>query len=365
MDKDLYATGTSKFWCNSLGGSQCPDPDSCSIYLDKKIVELYWILTAAKTHYEMFNHLNDWLQTKTIQDTLAIPDICDKFGGKADENSDIWGKVIGALVTAAGLSTGPAAPLAGPLTIGVGAANFGNAFASKKVDYTKAIADQLGGAFEAMVSGLKSNLNTAMTGSDSDSGKKSKDLPELGGKYETNIAKYFNEGKWLVTNIESTMKPVLDKTGQYLKQGSIIAILKARKFFIFINDDIKQSDCKDDGQYWLTDGCADLWQLDDTSNKHAIASGAKKDEAKAMKESKYGSFDMKSTYTNAIECARAHPDGKGKVDTSKLPTDGKLPECFIDLPVFKGTKKKHYGKWELHKIKKDYINSTPYKGFDD
>ncbi|KAI0011626.1 hypothetical protein F4779DRAFT_572640 [Xylariaceae sp. FL0662B] len=367
MDKDLYSTGTSKFWCNSLGGSQCPDPDSCSAYMDRKVVQLYWILTAAKNHYEIFNHMNDWLQTKTIEDTLAIPDITEKFGKQGDKNSDLWGKLIGALVTGAGLAApAPGGALLSPLlTVGVGGANIASGFAAKEIDYTKAVSDQLGEAFKALTEGLRSHLNIAMTGSDSKSGKKSKDLPGLSGKYQTNIAKYFSDGRWLVTNIEKETQPVLDKFGQYLKQGTVIAILKARKFFIYINSDLKKDDCKSDTQVWLDDGCAELWSLADTSKEHAIADGAKEDEAKAMKESKYGSFDLKKAFENAIKCARAHPDGKGKIDVKKLPKDGAMAECFIDLPVFKGSKKKHYGKWELHKIDKDYINSTPYKGYDD
>ncbi|KAI0176111.1 hypothetical protein GGR52DRAFT_346224 [Hypoxylon sp. FL1284] len=358
MDQDLYSVGASNQWCNSLGGAQCPGPDECSKYDAKNVTQLYWILKAASTHYELSNHINDWLQTKTISDTLAIPDLVKKFGGDVDKNSNIWGIVIGALVSAAGLAAPIAPELSAGLTVGVGAANFGSAFAKDTVDYSKAIADQLNGAFQATVNGLKVNLNLAMTGKDGKSGKKSSDLPNMSGPYSSNIAKYFDGGKFLMGNIEEETQPMLDNMGKYLKQGSVMAILRAQEYFIFVDEKWgDQKSCEEKGtRKWVDNSCAELWQLDH-GEPNVMGKGSKDDYVKDMQDSKYGSFDMAKVYSGSIACARS---GQSGVDQNKLPTDGSLPQCFYNFAVFKGKKTHKYGTEYLcgPSKSKDDINTT-------
>ncbi|KAI1084595.1 hypothetical protein F5B20DRAFT_522287 [Whalleya microplaca] len=362
MDEDLYTVGASNQWCNSLGGAQCPGPDECAKYNAKGVPQLYWVLKAANTHYELSNHINDWLQTNTIQNTLSIPDLTDKFGGKGDKNSDIWGIISAALVTAGGLVAPASGAASAALTVAVGGVSFGRTFAQDLVDYTKAISDQLEGTFEATVEGLRVNLNLAMTGKDGKSGKKTSDLPNMNGPWSTNIAKYFDAGKFLMGNIEEEVSPMLDNVAKFLKQGSVMAILRAREYIIFVDEKWKdQASCeKKDTRKWVDNSCAELWKLDG-GEPNTMGKGSKDDELKAMKDNKYGAFDIAKMYEGSIACARS---GKGKVDenTKALPTDGSLPGCFYNFAVVKGTKDQHYGTYYLCESKKDPINTTGRRG---
>ncbi|CAJ2513287.1 Uu.00g014060.m01.CDS01 [Anthostomella pinea] len=362
IDEDLYATGESSFWCNSLGGANCPDPDDCTKYLDKKVPQLYWILKAGKTHYELANHINDYLQTQTISDTLAIPDIQDKFNNNKNDKSNIFSIISAALVTASA-AAGPVPELSALLTLGIGSVGFGNAFAPDELDYTKEISDQLGESFTAAVEGLSVNLNLAMTGRDTKSQKTTADLPNMSGPWSTNIAKYFDGGKFLVANIEAVAAPMLDNLSKFLKQGAVNAILLPQEYFVYIDTSYADSEsCAEDGgtRFWVDGaGCGDFWKLDG-GEPNVMGKGKKDEEVNNMMDIKYGGFDIAIMYGNAIQCARDHPDGKGAIDpdVNKLPTDGKPAPCFYNYPVFKGKKKHEYGTYYLCNDGDDDINTT-------
>ena len=51
----------------------------------------------------------------------------------------------------------------------------------------------------------------------------------------------------------------------------------------------------------------------------------------------YG-LDMDEFFSNAYDCALANPEGGGKVspDISLLPKDGRLPQCFYNVPLVQG-----------------------------
>jgi hypothetical protein len=73
----------------------------------------------------------------------------------------------------------------------------------------------------------------------------------------------------------------------------------------------------------------------------------------------YGSFDLFRMFENAIDCARRNPDGNGEPSSAAVPPDGKIPACFHNYPVLKGTS--YYsggGQWGICEAGDDRINTS-------
>ncbi|CAJ2505907.1 Uu.00g000370.m01.CDS01 [Anthostomella pinea] len=375
IDEDLYAVGESDMWCNSLGGANCAH-DSCIDYLQKNVSQLYWVMQAAQTHYEMYNMVAEWLQTNTIADTLEIPAIINQFDGQENDVLDVAAIVSATFIAVAGLAgaTGAALELvplgvtSGVATMGVSIMQYIITFRKDDSDYTGTVNQQLEQGFTSAIDGIRAILNVAMTGSDQSSGMKASELPNLTGEWRNDIAKYFDAGRWLISNIQGVVQPMLDLLAKYLKQNLVMAMLKARRHFIFYDLGANQTTCESNGKgkAWIDGACAGLWQFSKLRTTTASwVEQIKPDLVDAMKNATYGGFDIKELHQNAIKCARAHPDGKGSVNASTLPLNGSVPECFYNFPVFMGRKKERpLGRWNLCEEMKDGvdINTTGRQG---
>lgn len=259
-----------------------------------------------------------------------------------------------ALVLTAGFAARNPA-IGGPATIGVGVTGELNTYAPKAEDISADISNGMSDAFQGAMGGLKAMLGLAMAGKDlTGRGKTTADLPNRTGNWKNDITKFFDQGRFLISDQQAAIQPIISGWAKYSKQIMAVKGLMAQGYFVFIDSTITtEADCTGAGgsgaghagRKWINDGkaqsCASLWKFGKYTKKMLWATnGAQEDTmTKAMQAPSTGGFNLKDVYTNAVQCARAHPGGNGQMVSNKnlVPTYiTSAPPCFYNFQVVKG-----------------------------
>lgn len=135
----------------------------------------------------------------------------------------------------------------------------------------------------------------------------SSDLPNLDdASYTTNIAKYFQDGQWLIDTdkLAHDMDTWEQNFVKSAHQAIITGVLKSQRWFVFIDEDkTTEADCSrtsgtnNDGRRLINGECADMFVflLDSESSGEMNSADSQADSKfKALKELKYGAWDLEA-----------------------------------------------------------------------
>jgi hypothetical protein len=302
-------------------------------YAKKDVGAFYWILLAASTLHEGFLYFADNIRDDVIYDSLDVDSMLSTFSAELPSGDfNVFGLISGALGVA-GAVTGVASPLMGTIfAITNSAAGMANAFAGDDVDISADVKSQMAGSFQATIDAIEQLCNVALTGN-----PESPDtLPNQSGDWQTSLARFFDEGRFLVNDIAGEMQSMIDSAHGNFQKAMLNIIMRDSNYFFYYNTAITSSDdCAGNGagSFWVQDSmCFDLMRFINDGN--TISENTSDDLISAMMDN-WG-YDFGFAYSQAWDCATAHPDGTGAPDPGAIPTDGSLPECWYNIPVVQG-----------------------------
>ncbi|KAF4987467.1 hypothetical protein FDECE_15422 [Fusarium decemcellulare] len=356
--------------CGVLGESTCaPNRDmACEVQYDKFGASplgstSYWIFRAVKGAHKKFRELDRVLVVSTLMGSLSIPDLIKDLGAPEDGSEKVltW---LSAAATMGG-SVGGLAPGAGT-SIGAGfgflSGLFAGLAAEAKPEDIKAgkLQDSLSKALEASRTKLKNTLRIAVGGGTSEEEYKSLPAP-MWDTYETNVAKFFNGGWYLLDDDAAAVTAAFESVGNNVKTKVINEVMKSVGLHLVAdtrpNADTQEKCGYAPGRQWmeLKDGqfyCFYLMRSYSAGYKEPDWEEAGEIVYAKMAENYLGNRD--AYYRAIINCALS---GGGEVDPATLVWN-EVPRCYFNLPaVFV----KNGVRGDCASEKKDcgYVQATP------
>ncbi|CAM1506043.1 Fc.00g056840.m01.CDS01 [Cosmosporella sp. VM-42] len=397
--RDLYEgvisnSSFSTLSCNDIydhSSCEISDLTSCKNFYDADIAPVYWVLRAVANVNRVVGETAEALTAATIEAMMDEDRIVKEF-----EEGDRDTKALQILTTAlsaAGAFSAGSAPASG--TFG-GLSSFVTLMSQlSPADENKddLLAD---GAMKMLYSttrrGLRALLflvvegqyeETSFNHADEDEIKepkklKASDLPNLGDtSYQTSIAKFFREGRWLIDNdkLASDMTHWEGNFQDISRQAIITALLRDQRWFVFIDEELntealcsRTEGSNNDGRRWIDGWCYDIfvWKYVNQPLYSLDANSADSwadEKFQAMQKSENGGVEMADIYKNAVDCALKYPDGDGAANVANLDIAGRYPVCFFSFPVVRGRRTKRdipdHRDWMIRPPQSEpYINSS-------
>ncbi|KAF5237754.1 hypothetical protein FANTH_10629 [Fusarium anthophilum] len=322
--------------CNPMNGIGCEEQFDKygKTFIGKNS---YWTFQAVKGMHGKFAELHRRLTTETLVNGLKIGQMLEDFGGseKGGGNMRGWlsaaatmGNALGGLVPGVGngISAGMGI-LAGIMS--------GLSLGEDEDDGAATISDGLADLFKNASVKLENTLRIA-TGGGNDSEYKSLPAP-VWDTYETNIAKFFNGGWFLLDNDVKTVHVTLGSITNNIQKKVANDVMKASKLYL-VADKLGSKNTREDcdetttGRHWLPlrDGEEYCWYImRNNPNPNHFKDWTEVDEDIYTKMGDFGLGDRKTYYKALIDCALNKGDSDD-VDTSNL-VQGEIPRCFFNL----------------------------------
>ncbi|KAK2764256.1 hypothetical protein FQN54_008948 [Arachnomyces sp. PD_36] len=342
LDNEIFPSGDSTFDCGSLE-SDCDMDRHCDQYQEAGYPEAYWVMMAATRAFAAFSYMDNAITAKTLIQSLDIASVVEDFDIEYPaEDINILSMMAGAMVVASG-PIGLAAPtLSAGLTVGIGSLSMASQFQQDQIDPTSDLEQQLKDSYTATREEIENTLRRAFVNGSPDSG----DLSNLGSGYTTATANWFVDGRWLLSDVNNYLKPMVDEFATRARHGLVNTAMKANIYIMLVNTDVgDECESQDNGAVWmegLSDGedgqCYNLFYVFPEQNV-ARGQDAEDDVVTNMVDN-YG-IDLAEMYTNVWECAIANPDGGEEFDGSYADWegagDGALPPCFWNFGVLRAS----------------------------
>jgi hypothetical protein len=165
--------------------------------------QYYWIIKSVSTMQNAYAHMHDELQNTAIINTLYMDQVEEDFGPDPIDPNDIWDILSGAFGFASTVS-GPASASLGALSSALGlVSTFDDPGEADDIDLNEGIRLW----FESSDDALQGTINRALGFDDMNK------LPasSLTGDYETAVARFFADGKYLIDNISNHFNNIFDE----------------------------------------------------------------------------------------------------------------------------------------------------------
>lgn len=196
--------------------------------------------------------------------------------------------------------------------------------------------------YEGVKKGLEKTLRAAVgQGRDEDEYKSLPADPD--DTFETNIAKFFNGGQWLVEIDEANIPQNIEETARNLERRIAHEIIKSNGWALLLDTNKDSADdCGDrTGRQWIEFDnewyCAKLSRKNDRWSDYEEA-----DDEFHEKLDKYGLGNREPYYKAVVDCAMNGGDGR-KMDVTDIHS-GEVPRCFFEMKTIKVVGKTYCGK---------------------
>jgi hypothetical protein len=169
----------------------------------------YWVLYASHKIQEIMKGLHTQLQDSTLKNSLDIGTMIEDFGADPSNDVDPFSVIAACLTVAAGFAA-PAATIAGPITVAVGAFSLASNYGTgDPPDLEASLDSQLGQVFDNARDQLQLTLSGIFGGSYGEFN--TNDLPMQTGVYREALARFYADGKFLIQDVSGSMKTVYDE----------------------------------------------------------------------------------------------------------------------------------------------------------
>ncbi|KAI0013445.1 hypothetical protein F4779DRAFT_613594 [Xylariaceae sp. FL0662B] len=332
--------------------------------------QFYWILKAVTIwHHTVDNLYTNFLQSSAISDGLRIQEINTDFDVTPDPNQSIpnvFFQIAAALTLGVAVAEITSVGVGGwPLLISGSLLETAQYHQPQKP--TKGDPPDLGkiiGNYFDNVEGVLQDLLANVLGKGDSKKLPAKTLTET-KRWRSKVTQFFAEGKFLIADVGTNMKPAIDLSKKYLRQSLAIADLAQQGWWVQIYDVATKDLCmeyqkgkkgtktKGDSNVRWIEGqsrgyqCAtiakqkmphDEWHFDGIKG---VVKGGKRSWPKNVDQKKsdlltgkYGA-NLTDIYKSSIDCERF---GKNRqIDTESIASSSKsIPRCFFNMPVQRG-----------------------------
>ncbi|CAM1503527.1 Fc.00g011180.m01.CDS01 [Cosmosporella sp. VM-42] len=347
----------SSMVCNDISSNaKCliTTSPSCENWYKAGAAPLYWVFRSVANLDDTLVHISDALSETYIKENMNKTTVIQKF--KKGEESTLAMDIFTTAFSAASALTAANAPVSGTLAGISSVMTLIGQLDPDDENKDDLLADgALLMLYEATARGLRALLHLAVEGKFTEPSDPldASDLPDLGDtSYQTSIAKFFRDGRWLIDNqgLESDMIEWQNNFEDMTTQAVVTALLSNQDWFVWIDEDLNtEASCSrtegtnNDGRRWIDGWCYDLWVWKrDINSKDGLytansADGETDAKFKAMQEPGWGDADLAEIYKNAIDCALKYPDGDGVASADDLEIlVGGASVCFFNYPVIRG-----------------------------
>lgn len=170
----------------------------------------YWILYSAARLHGGLHKIHEELQDDTINSTLQIDQMIQDFGAGEPE-ADI--NMMAMLNAAFTVAAGAVSPLTGPLTVVAGAFGMASQFTDTPPDPSAALKLQLSQGFTQSIESLE-RTTKLIFGGEGAVDEDREHLPMKIGDYETALAQFFAEGKFLGKGFNQDLDTIREEYGK-------------------------------------------------------------------------------------------------------------------------------------------------------
>lgn len=260
----------------------------------------------------------------TIINGLNIPEMLEEFEAAEPDPSEIfkWASFalsMGSTIT--GAIGGPAKPVEIVLNL---ASNVMDAFEPDDPESDLAnVTSALSSVYKAAAKGLEDMLWAATGHGDEEDYEK---LPApVDDTFETDIARFFNGGFWLLDDDTDIFQNIKNNTEDNIRYKLVDIALKAAEYHLFSDQRVAEEDCNRKGHQWMLfqgeHSCFSLFQAFEGHYR-----GASEEIYDLME--KWGIPDRLTYYTFLNECAATGGDEIKSGVTGHLG----VPTCFVNVP---------------------------------
>ncbi|KAH9909493.1 hypothetical protein F4778DRAFT_711686 [Xylariomycetidae sp. FL2044] len=357
--------------CTTLTGGGCEIPQNlCRELVPQGLGQFYWIIKQITTANLGYVNLHEmYLQNGAIENGLDIPQFIKDFTPdpvSADEVPTVFGYLssIFLLVGGAGGTAG-ISPWGGMVSF------LGSLFGlvdkwkegddeGDEIDLNQIVSDYFKKAEENLLGTLHNLIGK---------GDQQDLYPSLfSGEdyYDSPTAKTLADGKFLKPDIGVYMDPIIKEAKNNMNIRLALYVLQQQGMWLQIVTGFTEGACWPEGYSWVDGNCMRFImpgtdEMDAYCNGMMSTCGGKIKVPKEL-DKKYTDklnndfkIDWKKFHENAYKCAQK--DGKKEIDTTKLPVDGSLPECYLAIDMKKG-------KWDNTGGEK-WIQEQEWKVSDD
>jgi hypothetical protein len=160
----------------------------------------YWVLFAASRLHDGLSYVWDTLHSTTMYNALQLPTMIETFGEEPAQDINALSIIGSSLVVASGFM-GAMPAVSAVSTMLIGAFGLASQFSNlPPPDPTAKVSEQLSTAFNNAASSIETMVSVIYGG---DTDVPTTSLPGQTGNFQTALARFFADGKFLVQDAES------------------------------------------------------------------------------------------------------------------------------------------------------------------